>query len=83
MHTLLAVSTILAVSPCVLAADQPSPSDNHERDFLGRIRRLTVEGRPLGRRLLVARWEGLVFQSEREPGNPFYQIYTLDCPRVT
>jgi len=27
---------------------------------------------------MVARWEALVFQSEREPGNPFYQIYTLD-----
>jgi len=37
-----------------------------ERDFLSRIRRLTVDGKRL------------VFQSEREPGNPFYQIYALD-----
>jgi len=77
-HTLLAVSTILAVSPCVLAADQPSPSDNHERDFLGRIRRLTVEGRRSGEGYWSPDGKRLVFQSEREPGNPFYQIYTLD-----
>src|SRR6266566_4334959 len=57
----------------LLAAD-----DNHERDFLSRIRRLTVEGKRAGEGYWSPDGKRLVFQSEREPGNPFYQIYTLD-----
>src|SRR6476661_1483542 len=49
-----------------------------ERDFLTRIRRLTVEGRRAGEGYWSPDGRRLVFQSEREPGNPFYQIYTLD-----
>src|SRR3982750_1767284 len=49
-----------------------------ERDFLGRVRRLTVEGKRAGEGYWSPDGKRLVFQSEREPGNPFYQIYTLD-----
>src|SRR6478752_5280078 len=56
----------------------PIADDNHERDFLSRIRRLTVEGRRAGESYWSADGRRLVFQSEREPGNPFYQIYTMD-----
>ena len=49
-----------------------------ERDFLSRIRRLTVEGRRAGEGYWAPDSKSLVFQSEREPGNPFYQIYRLD-----
>jgi Tol biopolymer transport system component len=49
-----------------------------ERDFLSRVRRLTVEGRRAGEGYWSPDGQRLVFQSEREPGNPFYQIYTLD-----
>lgn len=49
-----------------------------ERDFLSRIRRLTVEGRRAGEGYWSPDGKRLVFQSEREPGNPFYQIYVLD-----
>src|SRR5437762_4011472 len=49
-----------------------------ERDFLTRIRRLTVEGKRAGEGYWSPDGKRLVFQSEREPGNPFYQIYTLD-----
>src|SRR5882757_1533135 len=52
--------------------------ENHERDFLSRIRRLTVEGKRAGEGYWSPDGQRLVFQSEREPGNPFYQIYTLD-----
>src|SRR5260221_654646 len=52
--------------------------DNHERDFLSRIRRLTVEGKRAGEGYWSPDGRRLVFQSEREPGNPFYQIYTMD-----
>src|SRR5688572_5068265 len=49
-----------------------------ERHFLSRIRRLTVEGRRAGEGYWAPDGKSLVFQSEREPGNPFYQIYRLD-----
>lgn len=49
-----------------------------EGDFLSRVRRLTVEGRRAGEGYWSPDGQRLVFQSEREPGNPFYQIYALD-----
>lgn len=55
-----------------------STSGTHERDFLSRIRRLTVEGKRAGEGYWAPDGKRLVFQSEREPGNPFYQIYVLD-----
>ncbi len=63
-----------AASPAAQQATAPSP----ERDFLSRIRRLTVEGRRAGEGYWSPDGKRLVFQSEREPGNPFYQIYVLD-----
>ena len=49
-----------------------------ETDFLTRVRRLTVEGKRAGEGYWSPDGKRLVFQSEREPGNPFYQIYVLD-----
>jgi Tol biopolymer transport system component len=49
-----------------------------EREFLSRIRRLTVEGRRAGEGYWSKDGRQLVFQSERETGNPFYQIYLMD-----
>ena len=49
-----------------------------ERDFLSRVRRLTIEGRRAGEGYWSKDGQQLVFQSEREPGNPFYQIYLMD-----
>jgi Tol biopolymer transport system component len=49
-----------------------------ESDFLTRVRRLTVEGQRAGEGYWSPDGKRLVFQSEREPGNPFYQIYVLD-----
>jgi Tol biopolymer transport system component len=60
------------------AAFQTDGTTYQERDFLTRIRRLTVEGRRAGEGYWSPDGKRLVFQSEREPGNPFYQIYTLD-----
>jgi Tol biopolymer transport system component len=56
----------------------PIAEENRERDFLSRVRRLTVEGKRAGEGYWSPDGKRLVFQSEREPGNPFYQIYTLD-----
>ena len=68
----------LAFQSHVEAGLQTSPAQNHESDFLTRIRRLTVEGRRAGEGYWSPDGKRLVFQSEREPGNPFYQIYALD-----
>src|SRR5216110_877365 len=75
-----AVVAALALFPLVAAAQQPGSSSSpySERDFLSRIRRLTVEGRRAGEGYWSPDGKRLVFQSEREPGNPFYQIYLLD-----
>ncbi len=78
----LAVAGTLAVLTAAVA--QPGAGGSaagagaQERDFLSRVRRLTVEGRRSGEGYWSPDGRRLVFQSEREPGNPFYQIYVLD-----
>jgi len=76
----------VVLSPLVLAASvaldvfstTQAQGVPQERDFLTRIRRLTVEGRRAGEGYWSKDGRKLVFQSEREPGNPFYQIYLMD-----
>lgn len=68
----------VAIAALVLAASPAAQTANHEGDFLTRIRRLTVEGRRAGEGYWSPDGKKLVFQSEREPGNPFYQIYSLN-----
>ncbi|HEX7795582.1 MAG TPA: hypothetical protein VF456_14570 [Vicinamibacterales bacterium] len=70
--------TFATVSYGVAAFQGNGTTPYQERDFLTRIRRLTVEGRRAGEGYWSPDGKRLVFQSEREPGNPFYQIYTLD-----
>jgi len=53
-------------------------SESTERTFLSRVRRLTVDGKRAGEGYWSPDGKRLVFKSEREPGNPFYQIYVLD-----
>src|SRR2546423_2690373 len=69
---------LAAVIAAPLVAQQQGAPAYQERDFLTRIRRLTVEGRRAGEGYWSPDGKRLVFQSEREPGNPFYQIYVLD-----
>lgn len=49
-----------------------------EDDFLSRVRRITVDGRRAGEGYFSPDGTKMVIQSEREEGNPFYQIYELD-----
>ncbi len=58
-------------------ASELQPSADESR-FLSRVRRLTYEGRRAGEGYFAADGSAIVFQSEREPGNPFFQIYHLD-----
>jgi len=60
------------------ALEQQSSPGAEERTFLSRVRKLTIEGRRAGEGYWSPDGQRLVFQSEREPANPFYQIYVLD-----
>ena len=72
------IFSILLIATLAAAPGAQAPASSPEREFLSRIRRLTVEGRRAGEGYWSADGKRLVFQSEREPGNPFYQIYTVD-----
>jgi len=74
----LATSALCTTLTLMPAAQSPPSQPYQERDFLSRIRRLTVEGRRAGEGYWSPDGKRLVFQSEREPSNPFYQIYVLD-----
>lgn len=49
-----------------------------EPQFLSNIRQLTYDGKRAGEGYFSEDGNALIFQSEREPDNPFYQIYLLD-----
>ena len=70
---LVSVALLAFLFPIAAAA-----VDHEEADFLSRIRRLTFEGLRAGEGYFSPDGAKMVFQSEREPGNPFYQIYLLD-----
>src|SRR6185503_19221074 len=65
----------LALS-CQFLEAQTAPSG--ELRFLSNARQLTYEGRRSGEGYFSPDGRSLIFQSEREPDNPFYQIYLLD-----
>ena len=75
MRTAAIVLTVL-VAVAVTSAQDAAP--NQERSFLSRVRRLTVEGKRAGEGYWSPDGKRLVLQSEREAGNPFYQMYVMD-----
>jgi Tol biopolymer transport system component len=75
---LVAAGCLTSLAAIRLAGTLQAAPEYQERDFLSRVRRLTVEGRRAGEGYWSPDGKRIVFQSEREPGNPFYQIYTLD-----
>jgi Tol biopolymer transport system component len=62
------------VSPTAFATDEVV----QESRFLTNARQLIFEGRRSGEGYFSADVGKLIFQSEREEGNPFYQMYVLD-----
>lgn len=58
------------------ASDKPAAQE--EERFLSNVRQLTFAGRRAGEGYFSADGDRLVFQSERELGNPFFQIYLMD-----
>src|SRR5882762_1363210 len=77
---LRSVSTgvVVAAAVMTLSSHLASQAPSQERDFLSRIRRLTVDGKRAGEGYWSPDGKRLVFQSERDPANPFYQIYVMD-----
>lgn len=59
------------------AAHSETPTSS-EAALLSNIRQLTFEGRRAGEGYFGADGKQMVFQSERETTNPFYQIYMMD-----
>lgn len=60
----------------VCFAKEPVAKDKNP--LLSQTRQLTFAGRRSGEGYFSADGKKIVFQSEREPGNPFFQIYLLD-----
>jgi Tol biopolymer transport system component len=73
-----ALAGSIGLAPSI--ARPPATSDDAQREarFITRVRQLTFDGRRAGEGYFAADGSRLVFQSEREPGNPFYQIYELN-----
>lgn len=69
---------LFALSALVSRADLLGADSPGEARFLSHTRQLVFEGRRSGEGYFSPDGKALIFQSEREPGNPFYQIYTLD-----
>ena len=70
--------SVLLIATLFAAALQGTHAAEGQGAFLSRVRQLTFEGRRSGEGYFNTDGSKLIFQSEREAGNPFYQIYTLD-----
>ncbi|MCH2210857.1 MAG: M20/M25/M40 family metallo-hydrolase [Fuerstiella sp.] len=61
-----------------ISESDPVTAAAYEARFLTRIQQLTIEGRRAGEGYFSADGRQLIFQSERDPQNPFFQIFRLD-----
>jgi len=61
-----------------IADTDPKAAAESEKKLLSGTRQLTFEGRRAGEGYFNHDGSLMVFQSEREPGNPFFQIYLMD-----
>lgn len=71
---------MLGCAAVITAAEDTNTSttENLEHELLTTIRQLTFAGRRAGEGYFSADGRSMVFQSEREVGNPFFQIYLMD-----
>ena len=66
-----------AVDPDITETN-PTEARGLEERLVRRVRQLTFEGRRAGESYFSADGRQMIFQSEREPGNPFFQIYLMN-----
>jgi len=69
---------LLALGLGCVRVSAGSEEHKNEARFLSNARQLIFEGRRSGEGYFSPDGKALIFQSERESDNPFYQIYTLD-----
>ena len=74
---LLLVMIICSIVWLAQPGTSPAEPDNEAR-LLTRTHQITFAGRRAGEGYFSADGKRMIFQSEREPDNPFYQIYLLD-----
>ena len=74
-YRVIAIAIAVAVSANAAA---PAASNDPEAGLLDNTRQLTFEGRRAGEGYFSADGSRMVFQSERDAANPFYQIYLMD-----
>ena len=74
MSRVLPALCLCAAALKILAAEDPS----QETRFITNPRQLILEGHRSGEGYFSPDGKELIFQSEREAGNPFYQIYRLE-----
>jgi Tol biopolymer transport system component len=70
--------SILAVLASFPAGPVCADGGSEEARFLTKSRQLVYEGKRSGEGYFSPDGKRMIFQSEREEGNPFYQIYSLD-----
>ncbi|MCK5619007.1 MAG: PD40 domain-containing protein, partial [Candidatus Krumholzibacteria bacterium] len=75
LRATLILTIITLTAPAILFAGETSEKGGDA--FLTNIRQLTYDGRRAGEGYFSPDGNYLIFQSEREPENPFYQIYIL------
>lgn len=61
-----------------LAASAPAPFADEPNTLIGESKQLTFVGTRSGEGYFSADGKKMIYQSEREEGNPFYQMYVLD-----
>ena len=75
LRATLVLTIIALTAPAILFAGETN--EKGEDAYLTNIRQLTYDGRRAGEGYFSPDGNYLIFQSEREPENPFYQIYIL------
>ncbi len=82
MGFLCAIFFAVFLTGDVVAQDTPSNDTEtnavDESQFLSNVRQLTYDGKRAGEGYFSEDGNALIFQSERDSDNPFYQIYLLD-----
>ena len=72
------ISTVLGQKPADTAQEGSSDDAAKEAVLITETRQITFEGRRAGEGYFSGDGKRMVFQSERDPANPFYQIYVMD-----
>ncbi|MFK8115567.1 MAG: M28 family peptidase [Rubripirellula sp.] len=77
---LLVAAQLRADDPDVakVAKEKEAAAAKLESELVSNTRQLTFEGRRAGEGYFSADGNRMIFQSERDPANPFYQIYLSD-----